>query len=72
VGYDVLELDNAALFEIHSLSLDDCDFDGQSDSEDDNSCVSKEKLLFNETIPQGDDAFVVAHSKQKKGMLHCE
>jgi hypothetical protein len=70
VGHDVLERDDVALFETHSSSLDDCDFDGQSDSEDDDSSASKEKLLLtNETIPQGDDAFVAVHSKQKDAQI---
>ncbi|RDL37396.1 uncharacterized protein BP5553_04829 [Venustampulla echinocandica] len=39
VGHAFLELDDVAPPEVQSSTLDDCDFDGQSDSEDGDSCV---------------------------------
>jgi hypothetical protein len=42
VGHAFLELENSDLFEAVSASLDDCDFDGQSDSDEGNSGATPE------------------------------
>ena len=42
VGHAFWEVEDFAPFETRSSSLDDCDFDGQSDSEDDDSCANLE------------------------------
>jgi hypothetical protein len=42
VGHAFLDLDDGNLFEATSSSLDDCDFDGQSDSEEEDSVTTPE------------------------------
>jgi hypothetical protein len=44
VGHAFLDLEDVAPFEIQSTSLDDCDFDGQSDSDDDVSFTNLEVI----------------------------
>jgi hypothetical protein len=64
VGHAFLEVNDVALFETRSSNLDDCDFDGQSDSENEDSSASletrnednsivKENLFGNNCDPNG-------------------
>jgi hypothetical protein len=62
VGHAFLELDDNTLSETLFSSLDDCDFDGQSDLEDEDHCakdkgniVIKEMLLHDNCSPTSND-----------------
>ena len=68
VGHAFSELDDDALSEMRPSNMDDCDFDGQSDSEDEDSCpedkgntVFREMLLDKNCSPIGNHVCAKLH-----------